>query len=446
MKTLALTFSFIFSNSILAQECLQNKTNLKKYEIHTNKEDLNLYKKEGGRLLKESFNERVTFHKSLASMSNACRIEMKEIFRMMREREDFIGAHFYPAPQISAETVDFKKIPPPILAESSYAPYQLSNPNEKFEFISGDILITKGVSFTSSTISEVVEHRALFSHMVFVYVDPVTKKVSTMESYIGHGVQLFTIEEALKSENARILVLRAKDRALAKEAAEYMYARIKNSEKDEKPIPYDYNLDFKDNKKLSCEEIAYDSFLKVSKGKFVIPENLSTVVIKDEDFLKKIGIKAGSLMMPADLEIDSRFDLVLDWTDYRLIRDSIRKDAVMGEIFKWMNEKQYNIHPTLRSFGAKIVWSMRYIPGVWQLMAKLSGIPADFKKDVPPAAITTLESIKSAAEPLLEFITTADEHFHRLENRWMTPHELRRAIDAHLATGPIRPVKNFYKD
>jgi hypothetical protein len=57
-----------------------------------------------------------------------------------------------------------------------------------------------------------------------------------------------------------------------------------------------------------------------------------------------------------------------------------------------------------------------------------------------------LESIKSAAEPLLDFITSADEQFHRLENRWMTPHELRRTIDAHLATGPLRPVKNFYKD
>jgi hypothetical protein len=421
------------------------KTIIKKYELNPKNSELLNYKNNGDKLLKESFEERLSLHNSLKGLSNQCKINMKEVFRTMREREDFIGAHYYVAPQISADSIDYKKVPPPIYSIKSYAPYHLSKPTEKFAFQSGDILITKGISFTSSTISEVVSERTLFSHIVFVYVDEATKKVYTMESYIGYGVKLFSIEEALKSENARILVLRSKDQKLARAAAEYMYARIKKSEKDDKPIPYDYSLDFTDNKSLSCEEIAYDAFLNASEGKFFIPENLSKVAIKDEKFLKKIGIKAGALMMPADLEVDSRFNIILDWTDYRIVRDSIRKDAVMGEIFKWMNEHNYKIHSTFRSIGAKVVWAARYIPGLWQLLAKLSGIPADFKKDVPAAAISTLESIKSTAEPLLVFITDADEHFHRLENRWMTPTELRRTINNYLSIKPQRVIDNFYE-
>ena len=160
--------------------------------------------------------------------------------------------------------------------------------------------------------------------------------------------------------------------------------------------------------------------------------------------MKKIGVKPGDLMLPSDMEIDSRFDIVLDWTDYKIIRDSVRKDAVMGEMFHWMNEHGYRIHRSLRSFGARIVWSTRYIPGLWNLLSSLSGIPSDFQKDVPPVAISTLEGLKSIANIMLEFATMADEEFHRQNNRWMTPFELRKTIDTYLQTHPRNVVNNFH--
>lgn len=418
---------------------------MKKFEITTDKDQMRLFKKEGDKLLAESFKARLALHDSLPKLSNECKIQMRDTFLKMREREDFIGAHFYDAPQVSSETIDFKAVPPPINSPHSYAPYHLNPKVKDFEFKTGDILITKGVSFISSTISEVVKKRALFSHMVFLYVDEATKEVFTMESYIGYGVKIFTIEEALKSENARILVLRPRDQELAKKAAKHMYDRIKKSELDEKPIQYDYALDFNESEKLSCEEIAYVAFSEVSNKKFIIPENRSTVLIKDEEFLKRIGIKAGDLMMPVDLETDSRFEIILDWTDYKLIRDSVRKDAVMGIMFKWMNEKNYKLKRSFRSVGASAVWATRYIPGVWSLMAKISGIPADFKKDVPSVAISTLESIKVTAEPMLEVLSIADNKFQRANQRWMTPAELRQTMDSYLRSHPLDIIDNFYE-
>jgi hypothetical protein len=418
---------------------------IKKYTLDPKKSDIENFQKNGQALLNESFKERIELHNTLKDLSNECKIKMKEVFLKMREREDFIGAHYYTTPQITADSVEYKKAPLPIYEPKAYAPFHLTNSEEKFEFKTGDILITKGISFTSATISEVASQRSLFSHIVFIYVDEKTKKVSTMESYIGYGVKTYSIEEALRNENARILVLRMKDQKAAASAASFMYEKIMKLKSEGKTIPYDYELNFEDNTKLSCEEIAYDAFKETSQGKIILPENKSVVKVQDTEFLKKIGVKPGALMLPVDLEIDSRFDIVLDWTDYKIIRDSLRKDAIMGVMFQWMNEHHYRIHQNFRSIAARIVWSTRFIPGLWNLMSSLSGIPTDFKKDVPPAAISTIEGLKSIAGVMLEFTTLADEEFHRQNNRWMTPAELRQTIDTHLKTHPQDIINNFHE-
>ncbi len=435
----------IFLNfNVNAQDCINEFDELiARYDLNLDKEAITHYQKDGQELINKSFSERMKLHKRLNELPNECKVKMKSLFTKMREREDYIGAHYYKIPQISADSIVYKKAELPIYSPKSYAPFQAAEGN-KFAFKNGDILITKGISFTSSTISEVVSSRALFSHIVFIHVDEKTEVVSTMESYIGYGVKIYSIEEALRNENARILVLRAKDQKTANNAANFMFEKITRLKKDNKTIPYDYKLDFSDNSKLSCEEIAYDAFKYASNGQMILPENLSKVDLEDTAFLDKIGITQGALMMPSDMEIDSRFDIVLDWRDYKIIRDSIRKDAVMGEMFHWMNEHHFRIHNNFKSIAARVVWSTRYIPGLWYLMSVLSGIPYDFQKDVPPEAITTLESLKGIAGIILEFITKADEQFKDENNRWMTSVELRKAIDLYLQTSPKDILKSFH--
>lgn len=430
------------SNVSAAMDCPNYDNLIENYQISTDAKEIENYKTNGQKLLDESFQKRLELHSTLPNLTDDCKIKLKTVFATMRTREDYIAAHFYKTPQIPASSIDYKKEPPPIFNERLY-PYHLTNVKEKFEFQSGDILITKGISFISSTISSITNPKSVFSHIVFVHVDPVSKKIETMESYIGHGVGLYSIEEALKNENARILVLRLRDQTLAKKAADYMYSRIKKSETDKKPIPYDYELDFKDNSKLSCEEIGYDALKTASNNNVIIPENPSTAFLKDEDFLKRIGLKSGAMMVPADMEVDSRFNIVLDFTDYKVIRDSVRKDAVSGEMFRWMNDYQYRVHKSFRSLAAAFVWSTRYIPGLWHLLAKLSGIPVDFKKDVPPAAISTLESIKSIGGQMLDHVTIADEELYRREGRWMTPLELRSALENFRLSHPANFNKLF---
>ncbi|MBC7429679.1 MAG: hypothetical protein H7336_13765 [Bacteriovorax sp.] len=442
MKFFILSMLFFTAEALHAKNCPEYEQLSADYSINTDQKEIKNYKQNGQQLIDSSFQKRIELHFGLTDLNNDCKTKLQNLFTTMRMREDYIGALFYKTPQIPAESVDYKKAPAPILEGQPY-PYHLADQKEKFEFISGDIIITKGTSFVSSTISEVMIPKSVFSHIVFIHVDSATNVTESMESYIGHGVSRFSISEALKDENVRILVLRMKDQTLAKAASEYMYKRIKQSEINKNPIPYDYDLNFVDNSRMSCEEIAYDSLKTISKNNFIIPENSSTVYLKDQDFLKDVGLKSGKMMVPADMEIDSRFNIVLDWTDYKVIRDSERKDAVSGEMFRWMNEHHYKIQKSFKSKIAGVIWATRYIPGIWHLLSKISGIPTDYKKDVPAAAITTMASINEIGKNMLDHVTIFDEEFNRINSRWMTSAELRSNLNDYRLSHPHELDKIF---
>jgi len=406
--------------------------------------ELDSIKRDGQKILDESFNARLSLHSVLSVLPPNCRLKIKELNLLIRASEDFVGVHYYDDKQIAAESIKFPEQPIPVYEASAYRPYHVGadiDPKAKFEFKNGDIMITKGVSFVSSTISEIGKPRSLFSHIVFVHVDQKTKEVTTMESYVGKGVGIYSIEDALKNENARILVLRAKDSALASKAADYMYNKVVELKKKKKFIPYDYTLDFEDNSKLSCEEVAFDSFKQVSDGKFIIPEIMSNITMEDESFLKRIGIKKGHIMVPADMETDTRFEIALDWTDYRLMRDSWRKDAVLGEMFRWITDNNYKIRENLTSIAAKAIWSTRYVPGLWSMMSRLSGIPKDFTKDVPSVTISTMASLKTIGNILLPIVAKADQEYFEKNGKWMSTDMLRESLEKFRQSDP----KNLHK-
>jgi hypothetical protein len=408
--------------------------------------DLASLKQIGQLALNKSFEARLALHSMLKILPKACKLKLKELNLLIRASEDYIGVHFYADPQISAENIQFANEATPIFSASAYHPFHLGSgidPKEKFEFKNGDIMITKGVSFVSSTISEITHPGSLFSHIVFVHVDQTSKEVTTIESYVGKGVGIYKIAEALKNENARILVLRAKDTDLASKAADYMYNKVIELKKKNKFIPYDYQLDFSDNSKLSCEEVAFDSFKQVSNGQLLIPEVMSEVTLKDEKFLNRIGIKKGSIMVPSDLETDSRFDIALDWTDYRLIRDSWRKDAVLGEVFRWIQEHDYTIHEDLSSLAARGIWSTRNVPGVWGMLASISGIPKEFTNDVPSVTISTMASLKKIGSILLPEIFQVDREYFEKNGKWMTSEMLRESLENFILSEPKNLRKVF---
>ncbi|MGZ3809525.1 MAG: hypothetical protein ACXVCE_15685, partial [Bacteriovorax sp.] len=126
-------------------------------------------KADGQKILDSSFEARMALHSILEIMPVNCRTKIKELNLLMRASEDYVGVHFYNDPQISAESLKFQEQPVPVYETSAYHPYHVGkgiDPASKFEFKNGDIMITKGVSVISSTISEIAYPRSLFSHIV----------------------------------------------------------------------------------------------------------------------------------------------------------------------------------------------------------------------------------------------------------------------------------------
>jgi hypothetical protein len=147
--------------------------------------NMDAVKNQGQEILDQSFEARMAIHSMLSTLSNECKAKVKKLYLKMRMTEDYIGIHHYNDPQISADSIKYQEGPVPILEAEKYHPYHVGNgvdPKAKFEFKNGDIMITKGVSFVSSTISELASPKSLFSHIVFVHVDSKTKELTTIES------------------------------------------------------------------------------------------------------------------------------------------------------------------------------------------------------------------------------------------------------------------------
>lgn len=396
--------------------------------------DTNLLKNKGNEIIDDSFNARLAIHSLLNQFPYLCKIKTRILFAKMRIFEDYVALYYFHYPQLDLNVHVTHKGPVPILNTK-----ELSRPHMVIQiadspdmvFKSGDILLMKGIDFVSSTISETTMPRSLFSHVALVYVDEENKSVKTIESYMDKGTQIYPIEWSLKSGNFRILHLRPKNAEIGKKAAEYMFNRVKTAERNKKYISYDYNSNYDDDSKLSCSEVLISAYSKVSNGLFKIPEVKSEIGITDGDLMKQFGVVPGQVMAPADLEIDSRFSIVTDWTDYRLIRSSWKKDAVMSEIIRWIDKLGYKIHRGRYTYFAQLAWLGRYFPLIDEWLAAKADVGLDLLKNAPLDTISTLVSLREVANNIYFLISIADDRYYKENSRWMVPEHLKVIIDKY---------------
>ena len=401
--------------------------------------------RQGHEILSTLWGIRLALHDQISAqnLNAACVDQVKTTYRTMRAVEDYVGEFVYPEfKQVKSETLDFQKQPTPLEDQAAYPPYHL-NPQFQasgFHFQTGDIMITKGVSFLSSTISAIPDVSSQYSHIVFVNVNEKTGEVRTLESYVGPGFDTYAIDYALKNENARILVLRPKNQAMGKDASDRMMNRLLEAKSAGKKIPYDYNLDFKDHSALSCAEVAEEGFEEASGGSVILPMFSSEISLKNPKFLHAIGLKQGHIFTPIDVETDPRFDVVLEWRDQRLMRDSRYKDAVMHASMTWMNERAYQLHSPLKNWaGAELIGFARGNDALWAMTKKLLGVTDDIR-DVPVRTLIAIGTIKAAGEVLLNHVYAADAK-HITATGWpMTNVEIEKELDVFRAADLKRYV------
>ncbi len=425
-KSLTEYTGFVRSNSFTASNCglvfsdIASKVNSLDFNLYSN-EDL---QKEAGNLISVLWQLRLQLHARLVDVSPQCQLQVRTLFHRLHDQDDYLGEFAYKVQALDPSKVEFQKQAIPIYDRKAYPPYSVRGDvdDEKFKFHSGDLMLARGVSFFSAIISQISDNKSQFSHVVFVNEEPVTKKLNTVESYIGVGVDKYEMDFALKNENARLVVLRPKDRTLGERAAGFAMESAKAR------VPYDYYMNFKDYSKMSCVEVARSAYDKASNGAILTPAQPAHLNSKSQDFLNKMNLKNGDLITPDDLENDPRFELVLDWRDYRLIRDSRHKDAILSEMVRWMDDLGYKFHDTPKSFIAKNIILPSRTTRLWPFVKKITKSP-DLDPALPKKTMGVMLVLNQMGQALLERLDKEDLDYVVKYKRPMTNEQLRVVVN-----------------
>jgi len=353
-------------------------------------------------LFKASWEIRNRLHKRLSEFDKDCSHQIVSSFRQFRFLEDyFLEISRDVEDKLPAE-IKFQEQPIPMIANN--IPYYsfLSAPDIKLE--AGDILVSRGMSFISGMIARLGVRPTHFSHLIMVHEDSETKKLQTIESYIGVGVGTYDLDYALKNENVRILWLRPKDREMGKKASYKMAELLK----EKKRIRYDYSMDFEDQERMSCSEVVKAGY-QMASSDFKVPY-YPNEILDNSDLVKRLKLVHGETFEPGDMEIDPRFELMGEFRDIRLTRDARQKDAIMSAIFNWLENKNYVLKDNMESYLAGSVIFAARKTFLWPLIQKTLKIE-DFSKEIPPRMLRTVQIMNTLGAELLEELKKRDAQF-----------------------------------
>lgn len=387
-------------------------------------------KNQAQRISDNSWRIRSILHSRLSEFDKECVYQIQANFRQFRFIEDYLLEMAHQVEHLSPSQIDFQKQPVPMLdATPGFYVTRTTEAGKDLKFEDGDMLVTRGVSFLSGMIARLGSRSTQFSHIVFVHKDDKTQALKTIESYVGIGVAFYDFDFALKNENARILWLRSKDKVLAKNAANKISDLVKSRLESKNPIKYDYELNFNDPTTMSCAEVSQVAYEMASDGKFKIPY-YPNLIMGAESLVSRLKIAPGPTYEPGDMEIDPRFELMGEFQDLRLTRDSRQKDAIMSEVFRWMNHYSYQLVDSSKSkLAGGVIWKVRRT-FLWPLVKKALKLD-DFSKEIPSNMLSTVTLINQIGEVLVEEMKAQDLAFEKKHGMPMSAIDMAQALEAY---------------
>lgn len=208
---------------------------------------------------------------------------------------------------------------------------------------SGDILVSRGGAPTSALIARGNDFPGNFSHVALVYVDEQTHEISIIESHIEQGVAVATREEYLADRKLRVLVLRLRadvPQLVADPLVPHTAAGLMLDEARLRHIPYDFAMDFADDRQLFCSEVASAPYRKLGITLWMGLSHLSSPGLRS--WLAGFGVRHFVTQEPSDLEYDPQLSVVAEWHDPRLLAQDHLDNAVIDVMLETAD-----MHPQL---------------------------------------------------------------------------------------------------
>lgn len=351
--------------------------------------DYTLTRKNYLAIIQSLWNIRMTLHDRLhdltqsgairsGSTDDSCVNAIRDTFRTARYLEDFLGESF-----LGIRPFNEKTDPKAINTLQGEAPHLLKAPGvETVTLRSGDMIMSRGTAFTSAAIARIGVTPSQFSHIAVVYIEdePLGKEftiaealnnphVKMLEAHIEIGATIRPFKEYVADGNARNVLFRYNDARVAHSAAKWAHDFIvqyrlvsqkKNGGDFNDPnnsVPYDFKMNLGDLSEIFCSEMGYIAYRSVG---IILPQ-FPSILESRNDVVKTMGITKLVNFAPGDLELDTRFQYLAEWRDYRKMHDVRYKDAVLDSMFHWMRDKNYQLHPTVaKEAHALFGWLARH--------------------------------------------------------------------------------------
>lgn len=328
------------------------------------------------------------------TLSAGCVEAVRRISRAGRFMEDFLGEWHLKYPQFDKDNMV------PVMAGE--APYLLLNPkyegfNIDKDLKSGDIILTRGNAFASAAIARLGDEDTQFSHLTLVYIDPKTNEKFTIEAHIEVGVVVAPFKKHLAEGNVRAVLYRYHNAELAHQAATIMYDRASKAMAKGQNIPYDFKMKLFDHSELFCSEVITQGYQLASKDHFIIPKYPTTFTMKNRWFHEQLGILETESFQPADMEVDPRFDMILEWRDFTRTRENRMQDVILTKLFEWMEQRNYKMKTAIPT---KILAETLAQTRRWPIFRKV--LEKKLPKNMDGKVIATTLNINKLAGILME--------------------------------------------
>lgn len=291
------------------------------------------------------------------------------------------------------------------------------------DFKPGDVFLVRGGSFVSATIARSGDVVTNMSHLAMIGVNE-AGELRVVESLLEKGLVEYSLQDYLKFEPLpRVAIYRFRDQAVAEQAAREVWSLFRESEV--RPIPFDVGMNVHDHSKVYCAEavaIAYKRAGERLRRSVQIPSAMTSFRgARATVFFQEVGMNIERSFAPADLDVDTRFDLVGEHRDLSLLAKSRRFDVVLSILFdRFKQGYTYRPDPTAN------------LEGTFGFFARKLGFFKDkIAQDLPLRAVVAFARHRNLVDHLVEQLRIAEEAQQARLGRPLAYRELEVLLDEY---------------
>jgi hypothetical protein len=368
---------------------------------------------------------------SAGLMSHPVQAALRDLFRSARYAGEMLGElHIGHARLMDGEAAHPGFTGPPLctLVNPAFAAIPLT-------FQPGDVVLQRGRVHNSAAIARIGDVDSQFSH-VSVVANGSDGQLVMVEALIEEGTVITPVAKAMAHGLGRAVLFRHRDAALAGLAAELMHDHVVRAESAENGrILYDFSMELDIYRMLFCAKLVRMAYAMSSSGGYLIPRYPTRLDMRNRDFLDRIGVTATQTFAPGDMELETDFDIVAEWRDYRVTSELRLKDMIMTKLFLWMETDGYRFEPSMNIDMIALLgrFSTHLPAGVQDLIASVvAKVPPNMSYD----SIGAVAMLHKTAEPLYQELVQLEGRSISASGHQLHPRAVFEALELMKARDP----------